>query len=59
MAVPKRKMSKARHRSRHAHWKLEAPVLVSCPQCHEMKLPHHVCPSCGFYRSKEVVKVKK
>jgi len=59
MAVPKRRTSKARHNSRHAKWKLETPVLVPCPQCHEPKLPHHVCPSCGFYKQKEIVKVKK
>jgi large subunit ribosomal protein L32 len=26
-----------------------------CPQCHQPKLPHHVCPACGYYKSKEVV----
>lgn len=37
MAVPKRKMSKARRDSRRANWKLTVPGLVECPQCHEMK----------------------
>ena len=39
MAVPKRKMSKARRDSRRANWKLTVPGLVECPQCHEMKMP--------------------
>ncbi len=56
MAVPKRKMSKARRDSRRANWKLAAPGLVDCPQCHEPKKPHHVCPECGYYDGKEVVK---
>ena len=56
MAVPKRKMSKARRVSRRANWKLAAPGLVECPQCHELKRPHHVCPECGYYDGKEVVK---
>ena len=43
MAVPKRKMSKARRDQRRANWKLEAPGFVACPQCHEPKMPHHVC----------------
>ena len=43
MAVPKRKMSKARRDRRRANWKLEAPGYVACPQCHEPKMPHHVC----------------
>ncbi|MBQ7498901.1 MAG: 50S ribosomal protein L32 [Selenomonas sp.] len=55
MAVPKRKMSKARRDSRRANWKLEAPGFVSCPQCHEPKLPHHVCTECGYYDGKEVI----
>jgi len=48
-------MSKARRDSRRANWKLEAPGFVACPQCHEPKMPHHVCPECGFYDGKEVV----
>ena len=56
MAVPKRKMSKARRDSLRAIWKLAAPGLVECPQCHELKRPHHVCPECGYYDGKEVVK---
>ena len=56
MAVPKRKMSKARRDSRRANWKLAAPGLVECPQCHGLKRPHHVCPECGYYDGKEVVK---
>lgn len=56
MAVPKRKMSKARRDSRRANWKLAVPGLVECPQCHELKRPHHVCPECGYYDGKEVVK---
>ena len=55
MAVPKRKMSKARRDSRRANWKLEVPGYVACPQCHEPKLPHRVCPNCNYYDGKEVV----
>ena len=55
MAVPKRKMSKCRRDRRRANWKLTAPSLVECPQCHEAKLPHHVCSECGYYDGKEVV----
>ena len=54
MAVPKRKTSKARRDQRRANWKLTAPGYVACPQCHEPKMPHHVCPECGYYDGKEV-----
>jgi len=59
MAVPKRKMSKARRDSRRANWKLTVPGLVECPQCHEMKMPHRVCPECGYYNGKQVIVKKK
>ena len=40
MAVPKRRISKARRDKRRSSvWKLEAPVLVKCDQCGELKLP--------------------
>lgn len=55
MAVPKRKTSKARKRKRRTHWKLNTPNLMECPQCHEFKRPHRVCPSCGYYKGEEVV----
>lgn len=55
MAAPKRKMSKARRDSRRANWKLTAPAFVSCPQCHEPMLPHHVCTECGYYGGKAVI----
>ena len=47
MAVPKRKTSKARRDKRKsANMKMKAPGLSICPQCHEPKLPHRVCPNC-------------
>lgn len=58
MAVPKNKVSKARRDKRRANWKLAAPNLVECPQCHELIMPHRVCPNCGQYKGKEVIKVE-
>ncbi len=55
MAVPKRRTSKTRKRKRRTHWKYRALNLASCPQCHEPKLPHHVCGECGFYRNRKVI----
>lgn len=57
MAVPKRKMSKARRDKRRANWKLTVPGMVACPQCHELKMPHRVCPACGSYKGKAVLEV--
>ncbi|MBA7596586.1 50S ribosomal protein L32 [subsurface metagenome] len=59
MPVPKRRHSKARSRKRRTHWKLQAPAMSVCPQCHEPKQPHRVCPNCGFYGDHEVIMVEQ
>ncbi len=58
MAVPKRKTSLARKRKRRSHLALSAPNLDTCPRCLEPKEPHRVCPSCGTYKGREVVRVE-
>ena len=58
MAVPKGKVSKARRNKRRANWKLTAPNMVECPQCHESMLAHRVCKNCGYYAGKAVVEKK-
>lgn len=58
MAVPKRKVSKARRDKRRANWKLALPGMVKCPKCGEMKLPHRVCKNCGTYKDKEILKAE-
>ena len=60
MAVPKRKTSKARRDKRRSNvWKLTAPTLVRCSSCCEYKRPHRLCPACGKYNGREVVKVEE
>ena len=56
--LPKRKHAKARQGERRSHLGLVSPNLVACPQCHSPKLSHHVCPTCGSYGGREVVKIK-
>ena len=56
MAVPKRKTSQAKTSGRKAtNMKKSMTGLSICPQCHEPKLPHRVCPTCGYYDGKDVV----
>lgn len=56
MAVPKRKVSKARRDSRRsAVWKLEAPAFSRCTHCGELTSPHKVCKNCGYYKGREVI----
>jgi large subunit ribosomal protein L32 len=58
MAVPKRKTSKAKTRSRRAsNWRLELPARSTCPHCARTKQPHIVCPNCGWYKGRVAVEV--
>lgn len=50
MAVPKRRTSKSKKRKRRTHYKAAAPTLAPCPKCGEPRVPHRVCPNCGYYR---------
>ena len=59
MAVPKQKKGRgATHTRRSANSKLAAPSRSVCPQCGAPKLPHHVCPNCGYYKDREVLVVE-
>ena len=55
MAVPKKKTSKSRRNMRRAHHALKPNSPNECPNCGEMKRPHHVCGACGQYDGREVV----
>lgn len=54
MGVPKRRTSKMKKNMRRsANWKIEKPGITECPKCHASKMPHRVCPECGFYKERE------
>ncbi|MCS6951240.1 MAG: 50S ribosomal protein L32 [Bryobacterales bacterium] len=59
MANPKRRHSQRRTNNRRAHDALRAAGLTECPNCHEPKLPHRVCPHCGTYKGREVIEVEE
>jgi len=40
---------------RRAHDSLSASVYDECPNCGELKRPHHVCAACGYYDGREVM----
>ncbi|MDD5355319.1 MAG: 50S ribosomal protein L32 [Candidatus Omnitrophica bacterium] len=58
MALPKRRHSITRGRKRRTHWKVAVAQMVVCPQCKRKKLSHRVCPFCGYYKGKEVIKIE-
>lgn len=61
MAVPKRKVSRARRDKRSANKGLKPLPMVYCTEgaCKGApKLPHEVCSVCGFYKGKKVLRTK-
>lgn len=59
MPNPKHRHSKARRDRRRAHDHLQPPAQSECPSCHQPKLPHRVCPSCGMYQGRQVLSVEE
>jgi len=59
LPLPKRRHSKSRGAKRRTHWKLKGPNVVECPHCHQGKLPHHICPHCGWYHGEEIITPKE
>lgn len=55
MAVPRKKVTRAKRNMRRAHDALGAASYVECDSCGELKRPHHVCGACGQYGGREVV----
>lgn len=59
MPVPKQRHTKSRRDRRRANLRLSPPKFIACPQCGKLKLPHAVCPYCGYYNGREVIDVLK
>ena len=34
---------------------MKSGAFAECPNCGELKRPHHVCEACGYYDGREVV----
>ena len=58
MAVPKKRTSRARRDIRRSHHALEYTHTTPCANCGTIKLPHHICQSCGVYRGKQLITIK-
>lgn len=56
MALPKVKLSKGRKGRRRSHLALAAIQLQPCPQCRHLRRTHAICPNCGHYAGREVLK---
>ncbi|HNQ86199.1 MAG TPA: 50S ribosomal protein L32 [Deltaproteobacteria bacterium] len=59
MPLPKRRHSSARRDKRRANDSVTVPAVSFCPNCQEPKAPHKICPNCGYYKGREVIKAKE
>ncbi len=58
MPNPTHRHSKSRSAKRRTHYKAFAPALSTCSNCGETKMPHRVCPNCGFYNGRSIITPK-
>jgi large subunit ribosomal protein L32 len=56
MPLPKVKQSKSRKRRRRSHLALALIQIQPCPNCKRPRRPHSICPNCGHYAGREVIK---
>lgn len=55
MAVQQNRKTRSKRNMRRSHDALKPVGSVECPNCGELKLPHHVCGACGHYNGREVI----
>ena len=54
-ALPNKKLTRSRKGKRFASYRLSPIHASRCPQCRRAKLSHTACPSCGYYKGRQVV----
>jgi large subunit ribosomal protein L32 len=59
MAVPRNRMSNARKNSKRAHHAKQPKNATACTQCGSARLSHRICPSCGNYNNRSVIKTEE
>ncbi len=58
MAVPKKHKTRSGRNQRRAHDFLSKSHLSVCKNCTFPVRPHEVCANCGYYKGKQVIKIK-
>jgi len=58
MSTPTKRLPKSRRGFRSAHMKLKKPVFSVCSKCKKRVVPHTACSFCGYYKDKQVLKIK-
>ncbi|MFH1773291.1 MAG: 50S ribosomal protein L32 [Patescibacteria group bacterium] len=58
MSVPAKRRSSSEARRGRSHQSLKQVNLTKCKKCDKAVMPHQVCGFCGFYKGREVIKIK-
>ncbi len=58
MGLPGHRRTSSHKRRRASHFALSATNLTICSHCKQPSIPHHACTNCGYYKGKQVIKVK-
>lgn len=59
MPNQKGKSSRAQRGARRSHIHATTMAFSKCDNCGEQKLNHRICPACGYYSKKEIIKTKE
>lgn len=58
MAVPRKKVTRAKRGNRRAHDKVKSAVYQESPDSGELVRPHHIDLKSGMYRGRQVLEPK-
>lgn len=58
MGLQGHRRTSSHKRRRASHFALKASNLSVCSHCKKPVKPHHACDNCGYYKGKQVIKVK-
>ena len=55
MALPKRRTSHSKVRTRQQQWRAAKITTTKCPHCTAVIVPHRACMTCGYYNGRAVM----
>ncbi|MBI2607933.1 MAG: 50S ribosomal protein L32 [Candidatus Doudnabacteria bacterium] len=58
MPVPKKRQTRSSRNQRRSHDALSKINLSICQNCKYPAMPHQACTNCGYYKGKQVLKLK-
>ncbi len=59
MAEPKKRLTSSRSGKRRSHIFLKTKNLSACSKCKSPIVSHRVCPTCGYYRGQDLLRLEE